>query len=89
MDREVNAMAADRERMRIDQERTRLENEELRRQLQVAQNKPGTSAQAMAMDKAQERALAHVHGPKSHSQAQFRPAHGQTTGRKRHNSDQF
>ena len=89
MDKEVNAMAADRERMRIDQERTRLENEELRRQLQVAQNTPGTSAQAMARDKAHELALAHVHGPKSHSQAQFRPAHGQTTGRKRHNSDQL
>ncbi len=82
-------MAADRERMRIDQERTQLKNEELRCQLQVAQSKPGMSAQAQAMDKAKK--LAHVHGPKSqaHSQTHLPLAHGRTPGRKRHNSDQL
>jgi hypothetical protein len=91
MDKEVSAMAADRERMRIDQERTRLGNEELRRQLQAAQSKPGTSAQAWALDWAQVQAQARAHGPLSqaHSQSQPQPALLPTPGRKRHNSEQL
>jgi hypothetical protein len=47
---EIDRINKEKERLLLDQEKTKRENEELRRQLQAAQCKPGTSAQALGHD---------------------------------------